>query len=57
MGVEEIAKVLGDGYGHYLSRVSAVGFDVVGHFFNDYIRDYAFSSATGNDDQGDRVEY
>lgn len=41
--VEDVAKVLGDGYGRCLSHLSASGFDVSGHSFDEYIRDYAAS--------------
>lgn len=47
-GVEDIAKALGDGYGRCLARASAVGFDVNGHSFEDYIRDYAASNPGGS---------
>lgn len=44
-GVEDIARALGDGYGRCLGRISDAGFDVAGHSFKDYIRDYAAFAA------------
>lgn len=43
-GVEDIAKALGDGYGRCLARISSTGFDVSGHSFEDYVRDFAATS-------------
>ncbi|XP_074366649.1 uncharacterized protein LOC141707407 [Apium graveolens] len=40
-GVEEIAGALGNGYGRCLNRMKMVGYDVEGHGFDDYIRDFA----------------
>ncbi|KAL8088738.1 hypothetical protein AgCh_038503 [Apium graveolens] len=40
-GVEEIAGALGDGYGRCVERMEAAGFDLSGHGFADYLRDYA----------------
>ncbi|XP_074366918.1 uncharacterized protein LOC141707587 [Apium graveolens] len=40
-GIKDIAGALDDGYGHCLTRMKKVGFDVNGHGFEDYLQDYA----------------
>lgn len=45
-GVEDIAKAVGDGYGHCLARISSAAIDVSGHSFEDYIHDYAASASS-----------
>lgn len=39
--MEDVPKELGEGYGQCLGRLSALGLDVIGHSFKEYIRDYA----------------
>lgn len=49
-GVEDIAGALGDGYNRCLQRIAGVGFDATGHSFEDYIRDFAASRPSDNQD-------
>ncbi|XP_074381610.1 uncharacterized protein LOC141723650 [Apium graveolens] len=48
-GVEDIAKVLGDGYGRCLIRLSKFGVDVTGYFFEEYVQDFALEHAALQD--------
>lgn len=47
-GIEDIAKVLSEGYDRCLKRVSAAGFDVTGNSFDNYVKDYIASNPGGN---------